>query len=255
MSSPYDQILLFGDSILQQSCNQEGGFGLTPALQDAFIRRLDVVNRGLSGYNTQQALKVLAKIIRPPHQAKIRFMILLFGANDACLPNSHTKQGIPLGEYRENLKTICTHPAVEAHKPRIVVMIPPPVDEYALAQWDGSSDGHPTRSAERTKEFARAAREAARELQLPILDVWSLLMSRTGWKEGQPLPGSKDNPKVTLLDEFLYDGLHLTSKAYKLVFENLMSIMESQWPDQVPERLPFVLPAWDDGDKWRASSV
>ena len=66
-TGPYDQMLLFGDSITQQSCSQANGFALTPALQDgratsvpisasaltvvwllAFIRRLDVINRGFS---------------------------------------------------------------------------------------------------------------------------------------------------------------------------------------------------------------
>lgn len=31
---PYDQFILFGDSITEQSCSQDWGFALTPALQD-----------------------------------------------------------------------------------------------------------------------------------------------------------------------------------------------------------------------------
>lgn len=95
MQGPYDQFLLFGDSITQQSCSQADGFAFSPALQDgmtrpfrfphkippirvlhlclclpthsdhqsprlAFIRRLDVINRGFSvrhlpqrGYSSQ----------------------------------------------------------------------------------------------------------------------------------------------------------------------------------------------------------
>ena len=34
MQGPYDQFLLFGDSLTQQSCSQAAGFALTPALQD-----------------------------------------------------------------------------------------------------------------------------------------------------------------------------------------------------------------------------
>lgn len=36
-SGPYDQILLFGDSITQQSCSQDNGFALTPALQNGMF--------------------------------------------------------------------------------------------------------------------------------------------------------------------------------------------------------------------------
>lgn len=34
MGKPYDQFILFGDSITQISTNQEFGFGLAPALED-----------------------------------------------------------------------------------------------------------------------------------------------------------------------------------------------------------------------------
>ena len=83
LQGPYDQFLLFGDSLIQFSCSQVNGFAFSPALQDgmtglfglienghsyeipvttrviyhisdyqsrklAFIRRLDVINRGFS---------------------------------------------------------------------------------------------------------------------------------------------------------------------------------------------------------------
>ena len=34
MQGPYDQFLLFGDSLTQQSCSQAEGFAFAPALQD-----------------------------------------------------------------------------------------------------------------------------------------------------------------------------------------------------------------------------
>lgn len=36
---PYDQILLFGDSITQGSASQESGFAFAPALQDGDLNR------------------------------------------------------------------------------------------------------------------------------------------------------------------------------------------------------------------------
>ena len=38
MQGPYDQFLLFGDSITQQSCSQVNGFAFCPALQDGMTR-------------------------------------------------------------------------------------------------------------------------------------------------------------------------------------------------------------------------
>ncbi|KAF6234639.1 hypothetical protein HO173_007265 [Letharia columbiana] len=38
MQGPYDQFLLFGDSLIQQSCSQAAGFAFCPALQDGMTR-------------------------------------------------------------------------------------------------------------------------------------------------------------------------------------------------------------------------
>lgn len=42
---PYDQFILFGDSITQMSSNQERGFGLQPALQDGQITPISLSYR------------------------------------------------------------------------------------------------------------------------------------------------------------------------------------------------------------------
>ena len=40
MKGPYDQFMLFGDSLFQQSCSQEAGFAFCPALQNGMTRLL-----------------------------------------------------------------------------------------------------------------------------------------------------------------------------------------------------------------------
>ncbi|KAH0223690.1 hypothetical protein KCU90_g25703, partial [Aureobasidium melanogenum] len=106
-----EQFVLFGDSITQQSASQAKGFGWTPALQDAYIRRLDVINRGFSGYNTTQALKVLPRILPTPEQGRIRLMTIFLGANDARLPDTPGfSQTVDLEQYKKNLRDIINHP-------------------------------------------------------------------------------------------------------------------------------------------------
>lgn len=84
INQPYDQFLLFGDSITEMSASQALGFGFHPALQDgkrgsscvpvmtyfrillmgrfsfffllAYSRRLDVVNRGFAYVQTGEDL-------------------------------------------------------------------------------------------------------------------------------------------------------------------------------------------------------
>jgi hypothetical protein len=76
-----DQIILFGDSLTQRSWDlDQGGIGarlastsilkcaITAAFQrlhnaaDLYVRKLDILNRGFSGYNTDWALPVWEQV-------------------------------------------------------------------------------------------------------------------------------------------------------------------------------------------------
>lgn len=47
-------------------------------------------------------------------------------------------------------------------------------------------------------------------------------------------------------------GLHFEPEGYRILFEELMKVVAEQWPDQVPEELPMVFPAWNDQEAWKA---
>lgn len=86
----YDRIVLFGDSITQGSFDPEG-FGSGSALAHVYARRLDVINRGFSGYNTEWCLPLLKRILPEgveKGQSKILLLIIFLGANDATLHQS-----------------------------------------------------------------------------------------------------------------------------------------------------------------------
>lgn len=46
-------------------------------------------------------------------------------------------------------------------------------------------------------------------------------------------------------------GLHLTPDGYRVLFHKLMELIATTWPDQLPERLPMILPAWDEVEAWK----
>ncbi|KAF2497991.1 SGNH hydrolase [Lophium mytilinum] len=254
MAIKHDQFLLFGDSITQQSGNQDRGFGFAPALQDAYIRRLDVVNRGLSGYNTDQALKVLTSIIPTPEQARVRFLMVFFGANDASLAESRNGQHVPLATYKENLAKIVTHDSVKAHNARIILVAPPPVNEHLMLPGDIARGFEKcSRTAVTTRSYAQAVCELGKELGIPVLDLWTAFMSTTGWKIEDPdIPGGLHLPENSVLTDFLHDGLHFNPLGYRILFDELMELISVHWPDQVPARLPFLLPMWNDPAAWDA---
>ncbi|KAJ5473740.1 hypothetical protein N7475_003306 [Penicillium sp. IBT 31633x] len=245
---PYDQFMLFGDSITQMGCNQEIGYGFHAALQESYSRRLDVINRGLAGYNTAHAIKVFDKFFPTPQTATVRFMTIFFGANDACVP-SHN-QHVPVDQYKENLKTIIEHPATRAQNPRLILIGPPPVNEHQLEFFDAAKNTEfPSRTAIHTKSYAAAAKEVGASLNIPVVDLWSAFLKPTGWKEGEPLIGSRDVPDNETFAGLFTDGLHLSSAGNRLVYEELMKVIQQNWPDQTPESLPMVFPSWTDAPK------
>ena len=134
--------------------------------------------------------------------------VIFFGANDACLPGSPTGQHVPLDVFKQNLVDIVRHPRVIAQKPRVILITPPPVNEYKLEESDlvqGLTD--PRRTAENTKRYADATREVGAELGVAVLDIWSIFMAMTGWKEGEPLVGSKKVARSEILEKLLADGM------------------------------------------------
>ena len=76
-------------------------------------------------------------------------------------------------------------------------------------------------------------------------------MREAGWKpedvdpgDDVPLIGSKHAPRSKVLGELLADGLHFTEKAYGILFEELAKVIGERYPEEMPERLPWVFPDW-----------
>jgi isoamyl acetate esterase len=257
--APPDLFVLFGDSITQQCFTQNQTFAFGAALADAYARKLDVVNRGLSGYNTTQALRALSFCIPDPERANVRFLLIFFGANDARVPGSPggPDQFVPLEEFKQNLRHMVTSPSVRAHPDmKIILVTTPPIDERKALLADEEKYGNMgrvlRRTASNTATYANAVRAIGAELNLPVLDIFSSMLVRSGYSiDSTPFPGSLDAPTNANLQSYLHDGLHFSGKGYSLLFGELMALIERTWPDQMPERLPVRLPPWDAADAWR----
>lgn len=65
------RLILFGDSLTQYSF-QVGGWG--SRLADELQRKVDVLNRGFSGYNTDNAVKFMKQIF-PPASISVSYVI------------------------------------------------------------------------------------------------------------------------------------------------------------------------------------
>ncbi|CAO3633201.1 unnamed protein product [Cunninghamella echinulata] len=185
MNHPYNQIVLFGDSITQMSFDP-ALFGFGANIASAYQRKMDVYNRGFSGYNTDWALPILRQIlpkVEDQHReaARIELMTIFFGANDAALPFS--PQHVPLDRYKTNLKTMIDMiktPSSPYYNPnlRLLLITPPPLNE---SQWSErcKENGTPLdRLSDNTRHYAETVIAFGMEHNIPVIDIWSSLSEK-----------------------------------------------------------------------------
>ncbi|KAI0637359.1 SGNH hydrolase [Trametes polyzona] len=237
-----DAIMLLGDSLTQ------GGFdmnGFAAKLAHVYNRKMDVLNRGFSGYNTEWALPIFEQCFLTAaeradakgHAPTVRLLVIWFGANDAAPPPK--AQHVPLPRFKENLRRLLwTVRAREspryAPETRVVLMTPPPVStgQRGRAQAAKVPPRENDRDFEMTRRYAEAVGEVGREEGVPVVDLWGRLYEAAGREEVR-------------LEEFLTDGLHLNEKGYAIVFEELVKAIKGFYPEYHYDNLQSVFVYFD----------
>ncbi|KAK7467079.1 isoamyl acetate-hydrolyzing esterase [Stygiomarasmius scandens] len=234
-----DVIMLFGDSITQGGW-EPGVDGFGQRLSHVYARKLDVINRGYSGYNTEWAIPVFEKSFATRDQQKyapkVRLLVVWFGANDACIKPS--PQHVPLPKFISNLKHIVNlvqSPDSDHYSPdtRIILVTPPPVNTIQRKE-DLESRTPPLaldRLFETTQQYAEAVKDVGREVKVPIVDIWTRMWEAAGKTEAN-------------LSNYLNDGLHLNKAGYELMYEALMETIRDGCGELHPDKLEFVFPTW-----------
>ncbi|KAK5735794.1 isoamyl acetate-hydrolyzing esterase, partial [Elasticomyces elasticus] len=159
--------ILYGDNIIQQSSRPYNTFAFGAALADIYARKLDIINRGLWGYDTLQALRALSLSLPDPEKTQVKFLLLMFGANDTQIPNSHggPDQSVGVEDFQRNLRHMVCDPSVKAHGEdvHIILVTTPPVDERKCLESD--QEEYPNlgqtlrRTAANTALYAQAVRD------------------------------------------------------------------------------------------------
>ncbi|KAI0831773.1 SGNH hydrolase [Trametes gibbosa] len=235
-----DAIMLFGDSLTQGGFEQNG---FAAKLAHVYNRKMDVLNRGFSGYNTDWAIPVLEQCLAPTstaahaHLPAVRLLVIWFGANDAAPPPK--AQHVPLARFRANLEAIVgtvrarESPRFDA-RTRVVLMTPPPVStaQRGRAQRAKEPPRELDRDFEMTRTYAEAVGAVGRELGVPVVDLWGKLYEAAGRDE-------------VGLERFLTDGLHLNEDGYAIVFEELVKTIKESYPEYHHDNLRSVFAYFD----------
>lgn len=100
--------VFFGDSITSHGYSVAIN-GWLCNFAEWWVRRVDVINRGFSGYNSRWGLMIVGEIVVRENPD---IVFVFFGANDAV--DKAVGQHVPLDEYRKNMqgivekiKTVC----------------------------------------------------------------------------------------------------------------------------------------------------
>ncbi|KAL5816260.1 hypothetical protein ACOSQ3_024638 [Xanthoceras sorbifolium] len=204
------QIVLFGDSITEQSF-RSGGWGA--ALADTYSRKADVLVRGYGGYNTRWALFLLHHIFASEDKSPPLATTIFFGANDAALLGRNSeRQHVPVEEYSDNLRKIVQHLQACSPTMKILLITPPPVDEegrmkYARSIYGKNAMKLPERTNEGAGVYAKQCMELAKDMGISSIDLWSKMQETEGWQK-----------------TFLSDGLHLTPEGNAIVHEEVVRV-------------------------------
>lgn len=176
-------VVFFGDSITEQA-----SVGWIGHLSNWWSRKVDVFNRGFSGYNSRWALTMIQDIcdLRPD------LITIFFGANDAV--DSSTLQYVSLEEYKQNLREMIRTLRTKLPSTKMILITPPPIWEPSLELFNREKGKTllRDRTNERTRTYAEACKQVSMEESVPVIDLWSEM--------GATLDSRAD---------YLIDGLHL----------------------------------------------
>ncbi|CDR43154.1 CYFA0S11e00826g1_1 [Cyberlindnera fabianii] len=232
----FDKFLLFGDSITEFAYEQHPPTSTTTqfvfgsAISNAYVRRLDVVQRGFAGYNTNWALKMLPKILEQVHtpDSQVKIATVFFGTNDAALGGI---QKVELEEYKANTSKFLDLFAEIGTK---VVLIGPA--KHYQEPWHALKPEDVAKGIIRTNEnnkiYSEAAKALAKDRGVAFVDLYTAFDTYDGdWTE------------------LLIDGVHFTGKGYEIMYNEVMKAIRDNYPEFAPENLEYKLPYWRDFNK------
>ncbi|OQR76177.1 isoamyl acetate-hydrolyzing esterase 1-like [Tropilaelaps mercedesae] len=237
----YPKLFCFGDSLTQRCFNvTDGCWGSIVAAR--YQRQVDLLNRGFNGYTSRQAIYMLPRLL-PAYarrnlpdansvafspndsdsapESSIAALLIWFGANDACTPDSDVH--VPVEEYEKNLNLLIDHAAAYGIPTSRMVLVTAP--EYDHAKWTAfkARDGVPAhligRAEGRSKAYAEKCVEVAKKRGTRLADVYAAMTTNPDWRS------------------LMVDGLHFNVSGAYFVAEILTKIL-----DPLVAHLPTVFP-------------
>ncbi|PVU92901.1 hypothetical protein BB561_003547 [Smittium simulii] len=190
------------------------------------------------------------------NQAKIRFLTLFFGENDASFPEN--KQSVPLEEYKANLSEMIqmvTDPKSKYYsKYTKIILITPPVVCDIMWEKRLKEFGVNTQNRSNTcaKIYSDAATQVGKNHNVAVVNLWEAFNNRIqqlfdtdiDTSLNEDIVGySLDKSSPTFgFDQLLSGGLHPNKAGNDLIIKEVMAAIEKNYPELCPENISFTIP-------------
>ena len=212
------KILLLGDS-LTQLCFEGWGSDLA----DVYQRRADVLNRGMSGYNSRWYLRYAEDNGIWSEPGEVSLVTIFFGANDAAKQECEPIVHVPLEEYKRNIEQIVVKAGESYPGAKVLIISPPPVHPeqrlaYQKKRYGDKATGVLERTSEIAGTYAATCRKVAEEKKVACLDLFTAMRTAEG------------NTDEDDIGRFFYDGLHFSKTGHKFVFDALLNSIRTNFP-------------------------
>ncbi|KNC98396.1 uncharacterized protein SPPG_06101 [Spizellomyces punctatus DAOM BR117] len=211
-------ITLLGDSLTQHAFPK--GWGTH--LQTIYTRKADILNRGLSGYNSTWCTNLLPDILGSP-----TVLIIMLGTNDSVLESVNPTHHVPIEIYKSNLEVIVNF--AQDGGVRVLVLTPPPV---IISDWKKVREAQGRecdRSLEMVGLYRRACLDIMERLGVSVLDTWQVFLGGNEYS-------------VEALDGVFSDGVHLAEKGHEMLGRAVVEKIQTVWKDLDPDEMPLWAP-------------
>ena len=141
-------------------------------------------------------------------------------------------QHVPISQYTRNLDEMIYALKTELPSVSIVLITPPPIDEVKLRTRNENLGKQITtdRSNERTFEYVSAVLDVGQRNKIPVLNCFILCEGESSKRE-----------------DYLVDGLHLNRRGNMKLFEELIILIERNYPEF--DKLQIDHPHWSKLDR------
>ena len=217
----YWKIYLIGDSLTEFGFD-DGGF--VSQLAKTYIRKCDVINRGMSGYTSEYLQHMIPRLLEQDHREScpIKIAAVLLGSNDANLKEESSRH-VPLERYHQNLESIMKQ-LKEKNIETIILLSPPPIDNDAYDNHTRTNENRTTKlSKEHVAPYAHICKELATTNNLLFIDLFNEMLKEGNWKQ------------------YFKDGFHFSEKGNGFVFDKFVEVL-----DPIINNFPLVYPDYSD---------